>query len=210
MPVSRTSMAISQRSSRSRRPHRPRRGGGRWPSARPRPISVNLTAFERRLRTIWRNRPGVADDRARQRPRRSAYASSMPFFAAVGASTSSAPSIASAGGRTASASSSIRPASIFEKSRMSLMIVSSASPRRRGCVSAKSRCSSSSVGVEQQPAHADDRVHRRADLVAHRGEERALRLVRGVRVAARGLELGDVVVDRVEARCARRRRSAGP
>ena len=33
--------------------------------------------------------------------------------------------------------------------------------------------------VEQQPAHADHRVHRRADLVAHRGEERALRLVGG-------------------------------
>ena len=28
--------------------------------------------------------------------------------------------------------------------------------------------------VEQQAAHPDDRVHRRADLVAHRGEERAL------------------------------------
>ena len=33
--------------------------------------------------------------------------------------------------------------------------------------------------VEQQPAHADDRVHRRADLVAHRGQERALGFVGG-------------------------------
>ena len=32
-------------------------------------------------------------------------------------------------------------------------------------------------GVEQQSAHADDGVHRRADLVAHRREERALGLV---------------------------------
>ena len=39
--------------------------------------------------------------------------------------------------------------------------------------------------VEQQPAHADHRVHRRADLVAHRGEERALRLVRRLGLRAR-------------------------
>jgi hypothetical protein len=31
--------------------------------------------------------------------------------------------------------------------------------------------------VEQEAAHADHRVHRRADLVAHRRQERALRLV---------------------------------
>ena len=36
------------------------------------------------------------------------------------------------------------------------------------------------LGLEEQPAHADDRVHRRPDLVAHRREERALRLVRGL------------------------------
>ena len=38
------------------------------------------------------------------------------------------------------------------------------------------------LGVErrvgEEPAHPDDRVHRRPDLVAHRGEERALGLVR--------------------------------
>src|SRR5436190_301879 len=41
------------------------------------------------------------------------------------------------------------------------------------------------LGIEpgplEQPAHADDRVHRRADLVAHRSQERALRLVRLLR-----------------------------
>ncbi len=41
------------------------------------------------------------------------------------------------------------------------------------------------LGVEQQAAHADDRVHRRADLVAHRREERALRLVGGFGRGAR-------------------------
>ncbi len=43
--------------------------------------------------------------------------------------------------------------------------------------------------VEQEPAHADHRVHRRADLVAHRGEEAALRFVRGFRGRARFLSL---------------------
>ena len=66
-------------------------------------------------------------------------------------------------------------------------------------VSAKSRCSASSSRPDQQAAHADDRVHRGADLVAHRGQERALRLVRRVRIAPRRHQLGDVVVDRVVA-----------
>jgi hypothetical protein len=43
-------------------------------------------------------------------------------------------------------------------------------------------------GVEQQPAHADDAVHRRADLVAHRRQERALGLVGGLGCSA-GLTL---------------------
>ena len=41
-------------------------------------------------------------------------------------------------------------------------------------VSAYSRCSAVSARVEQQPGHADDAVHRRADLVAHVGQELAL------------------------------------
>ena len=56
------------------------------------------------------------------------------------------------------------------------MIVSSASPEvadRVGVVALLGV----ELRVEQQAAHADDRVHRRADLVAHRGEERALGLV---------------------------------
>ena len=137
---------------------------------------VNFTAFESRLSIIWRSRPCVADQRDRQvvvdrvdelqslrsRPReRGCRARPRPPRA----------------GRRARASRSTRPASIFEKSRTSLMIVSSASPDVR-IVSANSRCSPSSGGVEQQAAHADDRVERRPDLVAHRREEAALRLVR--------------------------------
>ena len=75
------------------------------------------------------------------------------------------------------ASSSSLPASTFEKSRMSLMIASS--PSAAVCTPvAYSRCSAVEVGVEQQPAQPDDRVHRRADLVAHRREELRLRLRR--------------------------------
>ena len=56
---------------------------------------------------------------------------------------------------------------------MSLMTVSSASAET--CtISRYSRCSGVSVGVERQLGHADDAVHRRADLVAHVGQEFAL------------------------------------
>ena len=44
--------------------------------------------------------------------------------------------------------------------------------------------------VEQQPRESDDRVHRRADLMAHGGEERALRLVGLFRSRARFVGLG--------------------
>ena len=76
--------------------------------------------------------------------------------------------------------------------------MSSDSPLER-MIDANSRCSSFSVGAVQKPAHADDRVHRRADLVAHRCQEGALGLRRGLGLLARPLELGDVVIDDVEA-----------
>ncbi len=52
--------------------------------------------------------------------------------------------------------------------------------------------------VEHESAHPDDRVHRCPDLVTHRRQEGALRLVRRVRFTTRRLELADVVVNRVE------------
>ena len=45
------------------------------------------------------------------------------------------------------------------------------------------------LGVEQQSAHADYGIHRRADLVAHRRQERALGLVGGLGGGARLLRL---------------------
>ena len=44
------------------------------------------------------------------------------------------------------------------------------------------------LGLERKPGHADDGVERRADLVAHVGEERTLRLVGGLRGLHRELE----------------------
>ncbi len=52
------------------------------------------------------------------------------------------------------------------------------------------------VGAEQQVGHADHGVHRRPDLVAHRGEEGALGLRRRLGLLTRALELGDIVVHR--------------
>ena len=46
--------------------------------------------------------------------------------------------------------------------------------------------------LEEEAGHADHGVHRRPDLVAHRGEEGALRLRRRLRLLARPLELADV------------------
>jgi len=58
------------------------------------------------------------------------------------------------------------------------------------------------LGVEQQVRHAEHAVHGRADLVAHRGEELALRAVRGLRLVERDgktlfrlLAVGDVAAD---------------
>ena len=69
------------------------------------------------------------------------------------------------------------------------MMVSSASPALR-TLSAYSRWSGVELGVEQQAGQPDHAVHRRADLVAHGGQERRLRArpVEGG-VAGRG-ELG--------------------
>ena len=69
------------------------------------------------------------------------------------------------------------PASIFEKSRMSLMMDSSDSPELL-TVSTNGRCCASSAVSEQQLGQPQHAVHRRADLVAHVGEELGLRAAR--------------------------------
>ena len=67
------------------------------------------------------------------------------------------------------------PASIFEKSRMSLMIVSSESAHV-WTVTREFALLHAQLRVDQQARHADDAVHGRADFVAHVGQELALGL----------------------------------
>ena len=90
------------------------------------PASVNFTALFSRLSKTWRIR--LASPTAVSGvPGSISYATSRPFFVAIGpirSTTDSMQARRSNGAR----SSSIRPASIFEKSRMSLMIERSASP----------------------------------------------------------------------------------
>ena len=126
------------------------------------------------------------DRRAARRPRtgRRCRGPSRPRAAPRGR----APTRRTRAGRTAAPRCPSGPASIFEKSRMSLMIVSSASPESRIVVGVVALLGVERR-VEQEPAHADHRVHRRADLVAHRREERALGLVGGLGGGARFLGL---------------------
>ena len=112
------------------------------------PRSVNLTAFESRFNRIWRKRvTSPAMPAGVSSPIR--YARSMPFSAARVATRSSALSTHSRTSNGCDSSSSL-PASILEKSRMSLMTVRSASPLWR-TTSAYSRCSSLSSVLSRSP-----------------------------------------------------------
>ena len=78
-------------------------------------------------------------------------------------------------------SSSSLPASTFEKSRMSLMIVEQGVARAADALGVLP-LALVEVGVQEQAGETDDAVHRGPDLVAHGGHERRLR--------PRGLECG--------------------
>ena len=93
------------------------------------PASVNLIALPSRFSRIWRSLV-TSPTTMRGVPGRMSPTSSSPFSVALAAISSSAASTHSWRSNVA-ASRSIRPASIFEKSRMSLMIVSSDSPLAR-------------------------------------------------------------------------------
>ena len=86
-------------------------------------------------------------------------------------------------------STSSLPASIFEKSRMSLSSVSRESAE---CLAMfrYSRCSSVEIGFEDQLGHADNAVHGRANFVAHGGQKFAFGEIGGVGGFAAFFELG--------------------
>ena len=64
------------------------------------------------------------------------------------------------------------------------------------------------ICVEQEAGHADHRIHRRPDLMAHGGEECALRLRSRLRLHTRMLEIGDVTRS-LDRRCGERGKGLG-
>ena len=111
---------------------------------------------------------------------------STPRAVASSPNTSRMPSTSSTRS-TGACSRSRWPASIFEKSRMSSMMPSSENADAR-IVRTASAWSSARALVGQHLDHADDAVHRRADLVAHGRQERRLGAVGGLGVEPGGVE----------------------
>ena len=157
------------------------------------PLWVNLMALPMRLVRTWRTRPGSPLTIAGTERSMTAI-SSRPLACADPASRSTTSSTIA---RTSNSTSSISsfPASTFEKSRMSLMT----GEQRLTRVAHRLRVVALpgvEVGLEQQVRHADDAVHRGADLVAHVREEVRLepgrlgRLVPGVRHGRLGTRFG--------------------
>ncbi len=120
MPVSRTAKVSSTR---------PSAAGAALTVSTTSPASVNLTALASRLSRIWRSRV-TSPSTARGMSPSNRYAVSR-FFSTARVDTRSSADSTQSRRSNGCASMSIRPASIFEKSRMSLMIVSSASPESR-------------------------------------------------------------------------------
>ena len=92
------------------------------------PLSVNFTAFPARLRRIWRNRPASPLKNCGISPLNS-MRMEIPFSSTRSSSTSTTLSTSSFKSKGAFSKTSL-PASILEKSRMSLMISKRASPDR--------------------------------------------------------------------------------
>ena len=143
------------------------------------PCSVNLTALASRLVSTWRRRPPSPRSVPGQRVRRSRRSARRPWRAPAARASRRSSSTISRRSKSCSSSSSL-PASIFEKSRMSLMTPSSASPEELGGLRRSERCSSLSGVSREQLDHPDHAVERRADLVAHVGQE--------LRLEPRGLD----------------------
>ena len=134
------------------------------------PDSVNLTAFDRRLRTIWRSRPASPMNRSGSAGSTVA-ASARPLRPRPARGRSTAPS--THGGERE------RGRVELELAGLDLAEVEDVvDDREQGVARGADRLREVPLLVverraQEQPAHPDDRVHRRPDLVAHRGEERA-------------------------------------
>ena len=143
------------------------------------PWSVNLMALPTRLTRICRSRPGSptqAVGHVRRRRRRPVPAPSRALARPAASACRRACRAESNGDRVE-----------VELARLDLGeiedVVDDASAARRPTIltiSRYSRCSAASARVQHQVGHADDGVHRRADLVAHVGQELALGPVGGL------------------------------
>ena len=158
---------------RSRVPHletQPHPRAGRPAAARTATstcrAAVNLSPLPIRLTSTWRSR--VGSPRTTSGAGRRARTQLRPRSAACGAN-SGAPGRRRPRTEKSTCSSSSRPASIREKSRMSLMMLSRCRPE--GGSSRRTAPASASVLGRQQVRHAQHAGHRRADLVAHGGQE---------------------------------------
>ncbi len=132
------------------------------------PCSVNLTAFPTRLTRTWRRRSespvtqaGTSSSMSTRRssPLAWAWAEMVPATLRTAAPRS----------KSTSSMSSL-PASILEKSRMSLMRPSRLWPDSRRATS-WDPLGGVELAVEQHLGQAQHAVHRGADLVAHGGDE---------------------------------------
>ena len=187
MPVSRTVRCTR---------HDPDRAGSASRSTTTSPASVNLTAFESRLSSTWRRR------------------AASPLIAAGTPSPTRRADLQALLGRARrddvegllDAHPEIeRLALELELARLDLRVVEDVVDHVQERVAAGAddfgelALLRRELGAEEQPGHPDHRVHRRPDLVAHRRQERALRLGGRLRLLAGLLELADVVVDPEEA-----------
>ena len=164
------------------------------------PCSVNLMALPTRLTRTCRSRPGSPTSVVGHVGRDVAGQLQPLLRGPAGpGSRMASPRLSRRSKATGSRSS--LPASILEKSRMSLMTVSSDSADALTMLQVLALLGGQ-VGVQGQLGHAEDAVHRRADLVAHVGQELALgpvgglgRLLGLLQLLLGPLAVGDVVAD---------------
>ena len=180
MPVSMTANAITCRAPASVGTSKTAFGGGRRDPQRHRAVVGELDRVGEQVAQDLLQPLRVGDDRRRQVRRRPRPGSPGPSPRPA-ARTPARRSRGCSAKRTSVGSTSIRPASILDRSRMSSISASRSEPAL-WMVRANSICFAVRLllrVVGQQPGQQQQRVQRRTQLVAHVGQE--LRLVRDAR-----------------------------
>jgi hypothetical protein len=98
------------------------------------------------------------------------------FLSALGANVCTTSSTVSRGLNGIDSNANL-PASIFEKSKISLTMVKSISPERKDCINVFF-LDGIKFGIAEKVDHANDAVHGGSDFMAHVGEEICFRLGR--------------------------------